>query len=211
MATTLILTLYLSAAPTAPPASETANNVICGPRCVRHVLEHYGRPAELVDLVRELQGAAIDRPASLFAMKRALERRGVHAAGARLPPADLPWLDWAEPVIVHVGETGAGVGHFLVVLRPNAQGDRIRVWDGLASDAWILRRELAATASGAVLLTSNTPFADDVVFVRRPWYVALRWRALILLLVAAYIAYAANSLCFPFSKLLAPFSQRRNR
>lgn len=137
-----------------------ANNFVCGPRCVQRVLQHYGRQVELIDLVRELQGNAVDHAAHLGDMQDALQRRGVYAVGVKLQPADMRWLAWEEPVIAHFAPDGKSVGHFQVML-PSAGPRRARVWDGLAGESLYAANEFAATASGVVLLTSASPIVSE--------------------------------------------------
>lgn len=156
----LILAICLEPAPAGERGprllSEEANSFVCGSRCVKRVLEYYGHSAELIDLVCELQGAAIDHPANLADMKRALELRGVCAAGVRIRPADLRCLEWPAPVIAHFGGRGADPGHFRVILPSDGNNDVIRVWDGLAGEVSLARSELPADASGVLLLTSSS-------------------------------------------------------
>ncbi len=53
----------------------TADNV-CGPRCVQFVLSHFGIDVSLPELVRQSQWP-IDGGASLSALKRSLESKGI--------------------------------------------------------------------------------------------------------------------------------------
>jgi ABC-type bacteriocin/lantibiotic exporter with double-glycine peptidase domain len=138
-------------------ARDEANNFICGPRCVKRILEYYGQTVELIDLVRELQGVAIDRPANLADMKQALERRGLHSLGVRIRPTDLPWLDWPDPVIAQLDHGGSATEHFCVLLGDGEAWCSIRVWDGLAGESTRPSGKLAADASGFLLLTSRSP------------------------------------------------------
>jgi hypothetical protein len=111
-----------------PQPTLEASEVICGPRCVQRVLEDYGQCVELIDLVRELQGAAIDRPASLLAMSKALERRGIYTAAIRISGNDVPHLNWREPVIVHIATAQESHGHFVVMGGPGAESRSVCLW-----------------------------------------------------------------------------------
>lgn len=157
----LILAICLGAAPArdGQPAlvSEEANSFVCGSRCVKRVLEYYGKSAELIDIVCELQGAAIDHPANLADMKRALELRGVHVAGVRIRPTDLYRLEWRSPVIAHFAGRGSTPGHFRVILPSSGNNDVVRVWDGLAGETSLTMSEPSTDATGVVLLTSPSP------------------------------------------------------
>lgn len=150
----------------APAIAREANEFICGPRCVQRVLEHYGQDVELTDLVRELQGATVDRPASLAEMTRVLESRHVYAAGVRLSPRDLRHLSWPDAVIAHFNHGGSSVGHFRVLFADRAP---MRVWDGLAGESAARTNQWAAHASGTILLTSRSPIADAPRCVETTW------------------------------------------
>lgn len=149
----------------APPQNKTlppeASNFICGPRCVKRVLEHYGQHVELIDLVRELQGVAVDRPASLAVMKAALEQHGIHVVGIQLRPSDLRWLCWQGPTIAHLAGSGSEGGHFCVVFPAHRDGSSLCVWDGLDGTSMRPIDEFAAEASGVILLTSRLPIPEQ--------------------------------------------------
>lgn len=147
------------------------SSFVCGPRCVQRVLQHYGQQAELIDLVRELQGAAIDRPANLADMKRAIQRRGICAEGVRIAPADLRRIMWPEPVIAHLSGTDGAAGHFCVL--PPAEpgpGASSRIWDGLGGSSELHGGEAFGTFSGVVLVTARSPISEvrGVLRPRRP-------------------------------------------
>lgn len=158
----LMFAACVAQSPSAPRGGELpskeANNVVCGPRCVQRVLQHYGQKVELIDLVIELQGAAIDRPANLADMKSALERRGVYAMGVRVRSIDrLASLDWTGPVITHFSADG---GHFRVIFPARSDANSTCVWDGLAGATMLPIAEIATESSGVHLLTSGLPIDE---------------------------------------------------
>lgn len=146
---------------TASLPTREANQFICGPRCVQHVLDHYGKTAELMDLVSELQGPAIAKPANLWGMKQALKSRGIYAVPVRISIAEIERLGCMDPVIVHLrGGGGGSEGHFIVCSGRDAWTRTVDVWDGLNGTRRASLSELPGI-SGNVLITSATKISSS--------------------------------------------------
>jgi ABC-type bacteriocin/lantibiotic exporter with double-glycine peptidase domain len=156
---------------------------VCGPRCVQFVLQRCGKPhVDLVDLVREIQWPDIEAGASLGALGRALEARGLHTAAIKLEPEAL--LHWPEPAIVHVRPANSQGDHFLVWLGSPGRHE-VQVWDGLLGVRTDSLREHLATRTGPVLLVSRSSIADPASAARMPWNTVPILLALVALLVCA--------------------------
>lgn len=134
--------------------ASNANSVVCGPRCVGFVLREYGRDEDLTDLVREMQWPNLSGGATLGALARALEKRGVNTCAVSLDPRE--GFRWRYPVIVHLDRCGTSLGHY-VVWMPSSSGSEAVVWDGINGLSTIAYQELASEMSGSVLLTSPSP------------------------------------------------------
>lgn len=57
--------------------SRAAGDLVCGPRCVQYVVQHYGGDENLTDLVREIQWPDLEAGSSFDSLKDALAKRGV--------------------------------------------------------------------------------------------------------------------------------------
>ena len=153
-----------------PPEADAARTApaICGPRCVEFVLDWYGRPADVTDLIGELQQGRTYQSVSLAALAESLVRRGIHTKAVQLS-----WgatLDWPHPVVRH-STWPSGAGHFTVLVPPRGEFPRL-VW----TDSAGYKRELTdvadGAASGVYLLTAPEPIGDPRPQVRRgawPW------------------------------------------
>jgi hypothetical protein len=130
------------------------NKLICGPRCVKHVLKYYGHDADLSDLVREIQWPEYQKGATMAALAKSLERRGVHVRAVVLPKA-AP-LEWAYPVILHF--VGEPIGHF-TVLTPSNGG--VTLWINERRDESFSSGVCFKNRTEIVLLTSDHEITDD--------------------------------------------------
>ena len=136
-------------------SSPFGENRFCGPMCLQRVLQHYGKPEDIVALIREVQWPDTSRGTSFDAMADALERRGIHARAITVE--SLQSFDWHSPAIIQLELRGAS--HFVVWLPPGAE-EQARIWDG--SQSRIVRDvDPDSVLSGPVLLTSDSPIATD--------------------------------------------------
>ena len=163
-----------SESPTLKAEQTGQGDIICGPRCVAYILEHYGRDEELVTLVRETQWPRMDQGASLDALRQSLAGRGVHTAAIRISPE--AELVWPHPVLVHLKPPASqsrprsrpenNLGHYVVWL-PDSSASHVRLWSGLPGVMTGTRREFVAHRSGVVLLTAPEPIRSTDAAVRR--------------------------------------------
>lgn len=140
----------------------SASELVCGPRCVRFLLEYYGKgkDTELVELIRETQWPDLERGASLAALSKSLEGRGIYTHALRLPAE--AGLRWPFPVILHLqGVTpGDSAGGHYVVWLPESSPSRTLVISGLDQLHEGPFSRLSQRMSGYVLLTSNRPIQN---------------------------------------------------
>ena len=138
---------------------DSQSRIVCGPRCVQYVLQHYGHDADLVDLIKEIQWPRLEEGASLETLSAALEARAVSTAALRLG-SDVQ-LCSREPVIVHIQrrDGDAEGGHFVVWL-PASNEAHVHYWDGLNGIIVEDRASFARAASGVVLITSANPITE---------------------------------------------------
>jgi ABC-type bacteriocin/lantibiotic exporter with double-glycine peptidase domain len=131
----------------------TANYGICGPRCVRYVLEYYGQNTDFVSVVNAVQPIRKDG-ASLAAIATELEEKQIHTAAFYTDPSAMV-INWAEPVIVHFHpKDKEQLGHFVVWL-PQSTDGRYMVWDGLNGVQQMELADFREATSGFILLTSH--------------------------------------------------------
>ena len=136
-------------------------NIFCGPRSVQRVLEFYGKEADLMELIREIQWPATEQGASMAALAKALNSRGIYTAAVDVDPSCE--IVWDFPVIVHLARND--YEHFVVWLPPKSAGSAPRIWDGPPSRALVLG-EFNSLRTGPLLVTSDRPIPDTVVVAR---------------------------------------------
>ncbi|MFV0442816.1 MAG: cysteine peptidase family C39 domain-containing protein [Planctomycetaceae bacterium] len=84
---------------------------ICGPHCVRWVLQRYGRDADLLELVEEMQWPDFESGTSFARLESSLEKRGlcVEALASRFVG------EWNVPIIIEEQRPGRTISHFAVI------------------------------------------------------------------------------------------------
>lgn len=82
--TYLLALAGLTGGPGAAQGPATDAPAVCGPRCVEFLLHWYDRPADVSDLIDELQQGRPYQAVSLLTMAEALHKRGVHTKAVRL-------------------------------------------------------------------------------------------------------------------------------
>lgn len=153
----LIAVVSLSAASEEPDLS----SYICGPRCAQYVLKWFGTDVDLTELIAEIQGASIDRSADLGQVKAALVNHGVYVRAVKISPSAIGSLEWPGPLIVHYTATDKSAGHFVVIHPEKSDTAKLCVWDGLFGASLRPASEVAASASGVILLVSSHPISDE--------------------------------------------------
>lgn len=149
----MLAVMGLPASCEAQPAT-SRGDLVCGPRCVQYVLAHYGRDADLMSLVREMQWPHLEAGSSVGSVERALSDRGIEVASiADIAAKD---LTWPTPVIVHLRDvTNHQVGHFAVLLQND--GKNVRLWMGMEGVVELSLSGLRERFSGVAVLTALTP------------------------------------------------------
>ncbi|MDB5342885.1 MAG: Peptidase family protein [Schlesneria sp.] len=136
-----------------------AEDVACGPRVARAVLQSYGRqPPMLRETILAMQGSELDRGASLLQMKEFMEQFGIHVTGVYCDAKDVP--NWEEPVILLMNAKAARRGrehHYQVFISCNANGGAFTVWDALEGYRTLTRSEFQDSWTGHALVTSKNP------------------------------------------------------
>ncbi len=168
--TASLLLVALAFSPGEQPSGVPPTDMVCGPRCVQFILEHYGIKEDLIDLVKEIQWPDFEAGASLGAIEAALRKRGIYTCALRMDPKDR--LAWSAPVVLHLkGQTA--IGHFMV-------------WwpDAAQAFGW---EELAGELSGTILLTSSAPIAEPEKAVRK----ATHWPSVAVIAVFVAALFAA--------------------
>ncbi len=145
-------------------------DLVCGPRCVQFVLNHYGVKCELINLVREIQWPNYENGASVEDLRKALETHGVYTRAVHVE-GQLA-LAWQHPVVVCLRplHDTSDVGHFVVWL-PSSNGEPEMIWDGLDGVMSLERGELPLNRMGTILLTSPEPILTLEGVVRRGFWV----------------------------------------
>jgi ABC-type bacteriocin/lantibiotic exporter with double-glycine peptidase domain len=184
IATAICAGLWLAAAglPGSSAEAQSGGDIVCGPRCVQFLLRHYEAPdEELIELAREVQWPDFEGGASLEALARCLEARGIHTFAMRIDPGSR--LSWPHPVLVHLSGEGEPLGHYVVWLPSSSNADT-HVWSGLTGTRTGPWGRLAAGMSGAVLLTAPAPIDRPDAAIAGP-RVSRRVRFALLLVVSA--------------------------
>lgn len=178
-----------------PWSSDAADDVFCGPRCLRFILRQYGRHRDLIDLVRAAQWPDIDKGASLAALEAVLRENGVGTQGVRVPSG--AEIRWPYPVLLHCVDRRSESGHYVVLLR--TAGDMCDVYWGVDGCRRVGASELASLSSGVALLTAPSPGIDPNEAVDATC--APTWaRGIAFAAALAAIAAAAQLFWFQFSR-----------
>lgn len=130
-----VVCLTLSSADATVTAKEARNaeserDTLCGPRCVRFLLEYYGLEAngsnnDLATLVKELQWPVLEKGSTLSGLQQSLAARGIETRAETVMP-DQP-LRSRTPVIVHLTTPKDELGHFVVWL-PSSSRATVDYW-----------------------------------------------------------------------------------
>lgn len=147
------------------------DDLVCGPRCVQYLLQYYGREADLIELVREIQWPDLASGASLDALDKALNERGIHTFGMQLAPQAR--LEWPYPVLIHLKVEGAEIGHYAVWL-PSSSG-KVALWNGLLGIQQVSGGELAKCGTGAILLTAPKTITNPASAVKGAGLPTFTW------------------------------------
>ncbi len=112
-----------------PAVASPARDTICGPRCVRFLLEYFDADdqpnSQLLDLVREMQWPNIGNGCSLDDIRVALERRSI-AVSLQKVDCSQP-LRMQSPAVVHLRADTEPIGHFAVWL-PSSSATSVDLW-----------------------------------------------------------------------------------
>jgi ABC-type bacteriocin/lantibiotic exporter with double-glycine peptidase domain len=155
-----------------PESKKNIGDTICGPKCVRFLLDYYGKEQEyIIRLVREIQYPELFEGATLSKVAEALEKRGIYTFAMKIKPSAR--LVWKYPVIVHLyPRSEEQIGHYVVWL-PDSQDNNVRIWNGDQGIQNHQERIWSQERSGAVLLTSPEPITKPgkaVKWVGLPFY-----------------------------------------
>gem|GEM_PF-5637415 len=148
------------------PESNAGGDFVCGPRCVRFLLDYFSRPKEtLTELVQDMQWPEIEAGSSLAEIESALNARKIYTTAMKLSSDAV--LAWEHPVIVHL-EKGVddSLGHFVVWL-PGSDERVCNVWNGVTGVQTGQWKQLRTKMSGYVLLTSPNAIAENALVVKR--------------------------------------------
>lgn len=108
---TLFIALPASAQAAASDEEVSLAQRVCGPHCVRWVLQRYGIEADLLELVRELQWPEFEKGASFAGLEQSLRKRGLCVEALASPLVG----EWNVPVIIQETRPGESIGHFAVI------------------------------------------------------------------------------------------------
>ena len=157
------------------PTISNGNDLVCGPRCVQHIMETYGiyenEGVDIIELIKRIQMPDLESGARLDRISAFLMASGVHTAAVEVKKG--LQIDWPYPVLLHLHpqDSKDEVGHYVVWHRRLASGGN-RLWCGLHGYEKVSDRRLWSRASGVALITSPVPidqpsdaFRSDVVRV----------------------------------------------
>lgn len=159
IAITFYVTLAFGAAPPVAPSGQhtrSTEDVVCGPRCLRYILRHYGKQSDLIDLVRAIQWPDIKSGSSLASIEAVLRKNEIATQALYVPVGAN--VKWDHPVLIHCSATEATPAHYIVLLA--TAGGTARIYCGLDGCRSIKLSELASLRSGVVLLTASSPTID---------------------------------------------------
>lgn len=138
-----------------PYDTQSKGDMICGPRCARFILQHYGHKVELIDLVRSLQWPEVDQGTSVSQMDSAIRAYGIHTCALQLSAGCD--FEWPYPVLVHSADPARTLGHFVVRMPGTAEHPAL-LWDGLHGYDWASSR---IDEPVALLLTAPVPIDEQ--------------------------------------------------
>lgn len=145
--------------PTGDPATEHADN-ICGPRCVSFLLNHFGRPTDVLQLVTEIQHGNPARGSSLSDLTSALKHHGLHCLPVQIPAGNS--FRCCFPSIVHLEpHHDQSLGHFVIQMPAARTTASIRMWKGLSGFFEGPDDAFPEARSGAILVVADRPISID--------------------------------------------------
>lgn len=145
----------------------TSPDVLCGPRCIARVLDHFGIETTVVDIVRALGPDVVKNGMSASNIQAFLARNDIHCRVVEL--SNRVQVTWPHPVIAHLrpGEDNGAIGHFIVIEQSDADNDLVLIFNGLSGTESGRYSLLQKRMSGVCLLTSPTPIESTVRAVER--------------------------------------------
>jgi ABC-type bacteriocin/lantibiotic exporter with double-glycine peptidase domain len=173
----LVIMLATSAAPSAlaqqgaslPPAGSADDQLVCGPRCVKFILQAFGKDVDLTELIIEAQWPNLRDGASLEVLAGSLKKRGIHVLAISVAHLRTKRLVSPYPILLHIApdESGLRIGHYVVWL-PCSATELQRVWDPMTGSIGKLRWEtLCERLSGAMLLCAPHAIGDPAFAIVR--------------------------------------------
>jgi ABC-type bacteriocin/lantibiotic exporter with double-glycine peptidase domain len=171
-------------------------DVVCGPRCLRFILQAVRSEAsapDLVSIVARVQ-PDLDEGASLSLLKKYLDDQGLFTLAFKPEPNTA--IVSPFPALVHLRGNQDDLGHYVVLL-PNSDRSNATVWSGLAGPVrlptWWLAERIDA---GAVLVAprpieANLAFPATTDFSRRQ----VGWGILLIAGFLLSVCGLANSRC----------------
>lgn len=153
------------------PATTTTRDTLCGPRCVRFLLEYYGREQvtgnDLVTLVKELQWPLAEHGSTLLGLQHALNARGIPTKALRIAPTNE--IQAETPALVHLTTSDDELGHFVVWL-PSSVGSTVDIWSFPAGQLQLDSKVFNADRSTAILATidPDSPLSAESFAPRWP-------------------------------------------
>lgn len=120
---------------------------LCGPLCIRYVLQSYGMDESVLTISDALRVSEHRDGVSFLAIRDFLASRGITAVGMRFTGKK---PDWPYPAILHVLSEKDKRGHF-IVLCPKREGHQTTIWD---SGRQYASEDLLDRTTGFALLTA---------------------------------------------------------
>ena len=128
-------------------ADASADEYLCGPKCLLMICRQFGASASLNELAQLCQ-ASTDKGTTLYDLSSAAQRKGLKTAAVKMSATQLASL--SIPAIAHLWG-----GHFVLV-EPGASG-QLNVIDGSPPAITVSTESFAGHYSGFALLVAKSP------------------------------------------------------
>ena len=151
-------------------AQEINRSVLCGPKCINYIMEHYGKHAlDPLEMTTHLEDFDNERGTTMRSIALFLEQHGLKTRLIYIGRQSR--IDWPNPVVVHL-ETSNNQKHFVTRIPDDSLSNEcVSFFDGVSRIRRLPIAEWRELRSGYALLTSTAPIPEEISPTHKSNYV----------------------------------------